>query len=168
MSDALFQSDNLSVMMMSGFSSEIVSGAVAGITAGVVLKVLDWLANRYWFRRAQIRYLRTLLEKERENIYSCRTIPHPEPEQPDIPANQTRLAIYRHMKSEIVSLLQERPTYMSYDQRRSIEHTFVTLDLIQNRGRLAPLAIYKHFFNGLEDMPWLGLAHKQPGAGAEE
>ena len=74
-----------------GVTADIVSGAVAGVTAGVVLKVLDWLANRYWFRRGQIRYLRNLLAKERDNIYACRTIPHPNPEQPDIPANQSPL-----------------------------------------------------------------------------
>ena len=146
----------------------VVSGAVGGVTAGVVLKLLDWLASRYWFRRNQIRYLRNLLTRERDNIYGFRTIPGSNPQEPDLPAEQGRWAIYRYMKSEVDCALQERPTYMTYEQRRAIEKAFIPFNLVERHGRTVRLQGYRQLFNALEELAWLGLSPKQPNADAEE
>ena len=52
-----------------GAPPKIVEGIVIGVTAGIFLKLIDFIGNRFFYRKEQIRYVQGLFEKSREQIY---------------------------------------------------------------------------------------------------
>ena len=151
-----------------GAPPKIVEGIVIGVTAGIFLKLIDFIGNRFFYRKEQIRYVQGLFEKSREQIYSCKTFPHPNPQKPDVAVHDIRWEFYKKLRVDVLSALRERCACMSYDQTYTIKKAFHILEFLGEQERKATLQIYKRFFNELEAVRWLRLPPKEPDADAEE
>lgn len=153
--------------------SHIIQGVVIGVSAGLVLQGINWGVSQY-HRSEQIRYLRTLLEDARWEIYGVKPLSHPENPEQFLSVHVMRWAQYELFRLRVFSALRERCVNMTYDQIHAVRMAFRDLEIVLEKAKQAgktvqpPLELYKRFFERLHGLKWLQLPPMNPPPWADE
>ena len=143
--------------------NSIISGAVGGAIAGLVVSVIlgaSKLIVAKWRRRNQINHIREMIANDRELVYGvCYEENLPvDPHRPSPDA-------FRHtfldgMRRELELALDARSSEITFDEIRQIRRVFVVDDLLRSKAPGKPpvgLKYYDNIFGGLEKIEWVRL-----------
>ena len=162
-------------MDTSVIGDNVITGIIAGVSAGVILAILVE-AKRYvdfkMKRRGQIRYIRQIVEKSQELILSAQAIPPTDRAREDFPAELPRMefpldmvrgAYFGEMYREIVKTLEGRADTLTFDEKRDVRDAFRAYDLIlPGSDPFRPPSVpngaeYHNIFDAFEAIKWLQL-----------
>ena len=135
---------------------EIFQGIVIGVFSGLTLGGLAYIRDRF-VRCDQIKYIRELIIKERERIYSANDLPGP-PFR--VTKNVLRLTLYKGMRRNLSATLEGRASQLSFDEKASITSQCEPIDwlLAQIRqNQTPPVQMYTKMFSEWENCAWLNL-----------
>ena len=136
---------------------EIVQGIVIGVASGLTLGFLAWIQNRF-VRCEQIQYIRELIIKERERIYSSQDLPKPFRTEEVVSKHDVRVTRYRAMRRDLFSALDGRASQLSFDEKTSITNQFGPIDWVaETHNKLPPFQLYTRMFSEWEKQTWLNL-----------
>ena len=135
-------------------------GVVIGVTAGLVLKLIEIFFNRR-NKREQTIYIRKLLIDKRGQIYGLRKRYSADADEPNSEdflrfVASARWEFYQELKFDLLSALQNRCVNMNYDQIASVRKALRLVEELTVKNQLmANLKVYRMFFESLEELEWL-------------
>ena len=151
---------------MDDLGSTIVSGAVGGAIAGLVVTLILAAYSHVdakLQRREQISHIREMIATERANIYDIpRFEPLPDGTTPDL--NSVRYAMFEYLHRELELALDGRSSEITFDEKRQIRRVFVVYNLLRDKGPDKPpdgLNFYSGIFSRLEEIEWLKLPRRE-------
>lgn len=132
---------------------DILQGIVIGVASGLTLALLAWIQNRF-VRCDQLQYIRALIVKERERIYSSKDISGP----PRYTKDEVRHAIYKDMHRQLFSAIDGRASQLTFDEKTSLTGPCWPIDwMIETHQALPPFQLYTKMFSTWEQLAWLNL-----------
>ena len=156
-------------------AENVITGIVAGVSAGVILAILVESKRYVDFkmkRRRQIRYIRQIVEKFQELILSAQAVTitnivgddsPAELRGQELPLDMVRGAYFGGTYREIVETLEGRADTLTFDEKRDVRGAFGAYNLILSgtdpfRPPGVPNEIaYHKIFDAFEAIKWLKL-----------
>lgn len=159
-------------MNESVITQNVVTGIIAGVSAGVILAILVEAKRYVDFRikrRRQIRHIRQMVEGFREQILSAEAIPTndvpdgfpAELRGKELPLDMVRGAYFGDMYRRIVETLEGRADTLTFDEKKEVRDAFGGYNLLlPGSDPFHPPVVpndagYHQIFDAFEAIKWL-------------
>ena len=160
-------------MNESAIAENVITGIVAGVSAGVILAILVEAKRCVDFkmkRCRQIRYIRQIVEEFQELILSARAVriadnvPNDFPTElrgKELPLDMVRGAYFGDTYRTIVETLEGRADTLTFDEKKEVRDVFGAYNLLLPGGdpfhppSVPNAASYHKIFDAFEAIKWL-------------
>lgn len=143
-------------------TSQIITGVIIGVSAGLILSAVLDIRQRVirWIeRRDQIKYIRQIAENFQEQILSAEHVvsaPNAPPSLTPDAVHQIRWAYLESAHSQVVSTLDGRASTLSFDEKMQVRNAFYEYEQFRALGISVLLPNQCHMiFDKLEAIEWL-------------
>ena len=175
-------------MNESTITENVITGIIAGVSAGIILAILVEAKKNFDFRvkrRGQIKYIRQIAEGHQELILSAQAIPtvsfddRSDSLPEGLSLDSVRAAYFGDWFRQTVEALEGRADTLTFDEKKEVRHTFGAFALVMPGSdpfnSPAPNAAgYHQIFDRFEAIRWLkikrfdrtALGPRPPGDGA--